>query len=257
MAHKLHHFNGLNIQVRPPLFLSLILRHELTAEERYPRNISLATSVPAWAYLDVVTADMFDATSAIQAVSLPESTVGNNEMSTSSSPSPSISSSETLTPAPNNKPIDTSAIVGITVGTTLGLGLIAVLILYLLTKRKRQLPSSEFAKMGATPSIGEPAAGPRSASRHPNALLLSGYSSWDHRQSGPSPPTVFQFGHMTDSPWSPPLPSSTPPRTMSPMSAQSLLSTHNYGTLSGRGTMDYHNLSSGSGIAVLPENPVV
>ena len=255
MEHRLPRFNALNIQVCPPLLLSVIIRQELTAEERYPNNISSATAVPAWAYLDVVTMDIFDPTSAIQAVSLPESTAANNKPSTSSS----VSSSQTSTPASRNVLIDTSVIIGITVGSTLGVILIAALILYLLRKENRQSPSSAFARTRTTPSMGAAAAGFRSASRHPSTLVSGGYSSWDHGRKGPAlPPAVFQFDHKNGIPWSPPLSSSSPPRAISSTSAQSLLSTDSHGsryTHSDDG-IDYHNLPSGPETGHSLENPV-
>jgi hypothetical protein len=195
--------------------------------------------------------DGFDPASAIQVVSLPESTVGNNKMSTPST-SPSVSPSETLTPASYNKPSDTSTIIGVTVlGSVLGLGLIAALILYIRKKREFELPSV-FVGTRVTPNKAT-----ATAAGLTNAPLSSGHSSVKHGQRGPPPsPAVFQFGHVNGTPWSPPLPSSTPSRAITPMSAQSLLSTHNYGGRYRRGdnSTGYQNSSSRPGTVDLLES---
>ncbi len=176
-----------------------------------------------------------------------------NEMSTTS---PSISPSKTLTLALNNESNTISAIIGIMVGSTAGIGLIAALILYFLRKSNRQLPSSAFRRMRTTPSTGAAAAWLPSASRHPSTLLSSGYSDW--QRGPPQAPIVSLFDYMNGTPWSPPLPSCTPPRVISSASAQSLLSTHNHGSrcTQSDGGMDFHNLSSGPETTDLLENPV-
>lgn len=254
MVHKLHQFNDLIIQVWPPLLLPPILRQELTAKNRYLSHISSETAVPAWAYLDVNITNRFEAVSASQAVNLPESTIGNNEISTPSSTSPSVSSSETPT---STKSIDTAAMIGIAVGSTIGLGLIVGLVVYILKKGRPRLPLSAFARKKATPNMGT-VAGLHSTARHPNILLPSGQSNVGHEQERPPlPPAVFQFDHMDGSPWSPAPTSSTPTRTMSPASAQSLLSTHDYGSHprhDGDG-MNHRTSSSGPDTADSSENP--
>lgn len=204
--------------------------------------------------MDVVTPDFFNAQNARLLANLPESTVGNNEVPTSSSTSPLTTSSETPELAPvgtSDKPSNTSAIIGGTVGGVLGLGLIIALVLYLLKqegnkKNRRQPPSAAFASTKATPDVAA-AAGFRSVSQQANPLpLMSGTSiehggsNYGHRDALP----VFQLGHSTGMPWSPPPPSGTPSGAVSPMSAQSLLSTHNYG---GGNSLDYPNSSSGHG----------
>jgi hypothetical protein len=237
--------------------------------------------VPAWAYLDVVTPDHFDSVSAQLAASLTESTVGNNEVSGSVSTPTSQQTplaSETSAVASvglnsnnsNNPSGNTPAIIGGTVGGVLGLGLIVALVVYLLkqdasNKSKRQAPSAAFARARATPDVAA-AVGFRSASRAANTPpqqmpLASGTSmghgsSSNHGHRGPSPtPAVFQLGYANGSPWSPPPPSGTPPGAVSPLSAQSLVSTHtyNYGGgyygYGGRqgGSIEYPNSSSGHG----------
>ena len=223
--------------------------------DRYPNHINSATAVPAWAYMDVITPDWFNAQNASLLSNLPESTVGNNEVSTSSSTSPLTTSTEIQVSAsvgPSNESSNTPAIIGGTVGGVLGLGLIAALVLYLLKqeknkKNRRQPPSAAFARAAATPDVAA-AAGFRSVSRQANLLPLAsgtsighGGSNHGHREASP----VFQLGHSNGTPWSPLAPSGTPSGAISPMSAQSLLSTHNYG---GGGTsFEYPNSSNGHG----------
>ena len=227
----------------PLLPLSLILRQELTSEDRYPNNISSATAVPAWAYLDVVTADTFSPVNASRDVGSPESTVGNYDTSKPSSTSSSISSTST------NQSNGTAIIIGVTVGGLIGLIITAVVIFYLVKRHKGRLSS---AGTSAAPSMA--AAGLVSAPQHPSTLLSSAHSNSNQGQSEPSLPS--QFGH-NGSPWSPPPPSSTPPRTISPMSAQSLLSTHNYASLWGRGEdgMDHRNSTPVPGNVDSSESP--
>ena len=172
-------------------------RQELTSKDRYPNNISPATAVPAWAYLDVVTADTFDPVNATRAVSLPESTVGNIELSTRSSISSSISKTQTNAPLPSTSyiygPLVTPAMgitmIGVIVGGIIGFIITATLIVYIVKKRKGQLLS---ARTSATPSMAA-AAGFRPASQHPSTLFSGGYISSNQGQNEPPLP----------SPWSP------------------------------------------------------
>jgi len=245
------------------------------AEDRYPNHINNATAVPAWAYLDVVTADQFQLSGARQIAALrsPESTVGNNEVPTPSSTSSSTStspltdtSSQPSTTAlvvlnsSSNTSTNTSntpAIIGGSVGGVVGLGLLVALVLYLRKqdehiRSKRQAPSAAFARARATPDVAA-AAGFRSASRQANHPLASGASvghgssAHGHGHRGASP--VFQLGYANGVPWSPPPPCSTPTGAVSPMSADSLISTHNHagGGRFGGNSIDYPNSSSGHG----------
>ena len=234
----------------PSLLLSLILRQGLTAKDRYPNHISSETSVPAWAYLDVVTTDRFEAVNASQSTTLAESTVGNNEMSTTSSTSPS--SSDTSTSPSNTTTIGVYAIIGIAVGCTVGFGLAIGLALYIWKKGMPRLLSSAFSRRRATPDMGIAAA------RHPNILLPSGQSSLNYGQRGRPPPvTLSRYDPTNGSPWSPPPTSSTPSRTMSPTSSRSLLSAHNYGSRPRHGddSMNYRTSSSGPSTGDSSENP--
>jgi hypothetical protein len=221
--------------------------------------------VPAWAYLDVVTTDQFDLRGArgIVALRLPESTVGNTGVSTSSSTSssPLTTSSQPPTTAPVGSNVsstinNTAAIIGGSVGGAVGLGLLLALVLYLRkrdehNRSKRQAPSAAFANERATPDVAA-AAGFRSASRQanhpPSSGASAGHSGSNHgHYRGASP--VFQLGYANGIPWSPPPPCSTPTGAASPMSADSLLSTHNHG--SRFNSIDYPNSSSGHGTANL------
>ena len=189
---------------------------------------------------------------------LPESTVGNTQ-GVSTSSSASSSPSTTSIGSPSTQSSNTSAIIGGTVGGVLGLGLIVALIIYLVKlddnkKHRRQAPSAAFAKAAPTPD-GAAAAGFRSASRQANPLAAQpftsgssvGHGGSNHGHRGASP--VFQLGYTNGTPWSPPPPSSTPTGTVSPMSAQSLLSAQNYGGGGrfGSNSFDYPNSSNGHG----------
>jgi hypothetical protein len=232
------------------------------AEGRYPKHINNVTSVPAWAYLDVVTPDQFQPANAKRLGTFPESTVGNNEVPvsnqvpTSSSTSPLTTSSNASTTAPvgsNSISSNPSAIIGGSVGGVLGLGLLVALILFLRKQdenKKRQPPSAAVAGERATPDVAA-AAGFRSASRQANHPLASGTSvghgGSNHSHRGTSP--MFHLGYSDGIPWSPPPPSGTPTGAVSPMSAQSLLSTHNNegsGKIGGN-SIGYPNSSSGHG----------
>jgi hypothetical protein len=111
----------------------------LTTKDRYPNHISSDTAVPAWAYLDVSSTDKFEAVSASQAVDLPESTIGNNEMPTSSS-SPSSS---------DDQPIGTPATITIAIIGTLALVLIGVLIYCYKTRNDRTMPGFARKRKGS------------------------------------------------------------------------------------------------------------
>ena len=213
-------------------------------------HISSDTAVPAWAYLDVVATDRFEAVSASQSTDLLESTVGNNEISTSSSTSPSSSSTSTSPSSTNT--IGIYAIIGIAVGCTVSLGLIIGISLYI---RKNGMPQLAFSRRGATPDMGTAAAGLHSIPRHRN--ILSGQSSLNYGQKGRPPPvTVTPYDPM-NLPWSPPPTSTTPSRTMSPTSSRSLLSTHHYGSRPRHSDdgMNHRNSSSGAGTRESSENP--
>lgn len=176
-------------------------------------------------------------------------------MSTSSSPFPS--SSDTSTSPSSTKTIGTYAIIGIAVGSTVGLGLIVGLVIYIRKKGMPRLPSSVFARRAAPDMGTTAAAGLRSTARHPNILLPSGQSSLNYGQRGRPPPVaVSPYDHANGSPWSPPPTSSTPSRTMSPTSSRSLLSAHNYGSRPRHGDdgMNYRNSSSGPGTGEPSEN---
>lgn len=119
----------------------------MTLEVRYPNSIGLDTAVPGWAYLDVVTGDKFDPASAQQAVNLPESTVGSEASTFSSTPSSSTSfETSTLAPeGPNNKSNNTPAIIGGAVGGLFGLSIIVLLILYYLKQGSSKRVKAQFS----------------------------------------------------------------------------------------------------------------
>ena len=145
------------------------------AEHRYPNHINSATAVPAWAYLDVVTPDQFLLSGArrLAVAGLPESTVGNNEVSTSSSTSPlTTTQASTTTPvglnssSPSNSSgpsNNTYTLIGVAVGGIIGASLLAGLVLYLrqrnkINKTKRRVQPAVF------PSVTAALDGPRAES---------------------------------------------------------------------------------------------
>ena len=214
MAHKLHLSNGLSSQVRPPLLLSLILRQELTTEDRYPNNITSDTVVPAWAYLDVTATDKFEAASASNSKDLPGSTVGNYEASTSCPASPSNPSGSS-----QSNPINTLAIVGIAVGSTLGLGILVWLIICLLPTDKLLMPSRAF---GANKPSTVPAEEHHPVPRHRGILLPSGPSSPAPEPRRPMLQVTGIHFDTNGTPYSPPPPTGTPLGTVDSASIGSM-----------------------------------
>jgi len=173
----------------------------MVSVSKYPNNISSATAVPAWAYLDVVTTDNLNLGSATQAIYLPESTLGNNQVPTS-------------TPA-SNQAIGPPVIVGSTFAAVFGLVVIGGTIFCCMrVHRKRQEASAKAP--AAAPFLPPPNISSEDNNPHPGQV------------ASPLPYAVFDPNQ--GSPMSPPPPSSTPGSSMSPMSTQSLLPTHNYGS---------------------------
>jgi len=126
-----------------------------------------------------------------------------------------------VTLAPNNKSTNISAIIGGAVGCELGLS----------TSSNRANANCHRQRLLSRGERRAPAAAATRlySSRHANILLPSGHSSPSHGRRGPEPPrAIFQLGHANGTPWSLPLPSSTPKGAISPIVAQSPLSTHNY-----------------------------
>jgi len=104
--------------------------------EKYIGEIPSGTSIPAWAYLDVVSLDRFDPYRAEQAAGLPESSA------TSFRPTGTALSATTPTPTdnPSKKKSNVGPIVGGVVGGLVGLGLIVAFIVTMICviRRRRQ-----------------------------------------------------------------------------------------------------------------------
>jgi hypothetical protein len=202
-----------NVSISKYVPLCFFPAQELTTKDRYLNHISSDTAVPAYAYLDVVKTDKFEAVSASQAVDLPESTIGNNEMPTSS---PSSS---------GDKPIGTPAIIAIVIIGTLALVLTGVLI-YCCKTRKGRTSTSWFAR------TRKGSAGENSNPWHSITPNLD--------QGGQSPPLTDNHNGTPPSP---------PMEPMTPTSAQSLLSTNSYRSRSTQGDhgMNHYNSSSEPG----------
>ncbi|KAF9218335.1 hypothetical protein BS17DRAFT_87075 [Gyrodon lividus] len=121
----------------------------------FPVDIPSGTAVPAWAYQDVVTSDMFNATLADTTGDNPESsatrvqstgsavaTTTGGAVSASLTSLPSVTSTPSATPT-SSKSSNTGAIAGGVVGGIVGLAVIAGVITYFIIKKKRsQLPPS-------------------------------------------------------------------------------------------------------------------
>jgi len=198
----------------------------ITSIASYPRAIPGATAVPAWAYINVVAEDRFNATEALALAGGAESSAGGSTStpaSTSSPPASSTSSStsNSTSPVPTDSGgttqsnTNTGAIVGGTVGGVVGLGLIICLAIFLMkrqsTKSKHLAPSAEFSRVippgSPVPHNFDPAAvGFRSRTNSP---LKDGLSS-DHSREAPNIQQVGMGHHngagtgYGGSPWSPP-----------------------------------------------------
>ena len=191
----------------------------ITSIASYPRAIPGATAVPAWAYINIVAEDRFNATEALALAGGAETSSGASTSiaaSTSSPPASSASSSTSPTSTDNGgapqSNTNTGAIVGGTVGGVVGLGLILCLAIFLLKRHSKSLaPSAEFSKVmppgSPVPQNFDPAAvGFRSRTNSP---LSNGLSS-DYSHGAPN---IHQVGMGSNngvgmgyggSPWSPP-----------------------------------------------------
>lgn len=208
----------------------------MTTVAGYPKPISSATSVPAWAYIDITGADRFNATVAHADLGQPESSAGSAPSATSSSTTAAASGSTTAS-ASSTSPVsqvgnsnsggggtNTGAIVGGVVGGVVGLGLIACLILYLIKRNsqntKRSAPSAEFSKVitpgSPVPANFDPAVvGFRSRTASP---MSNGLSTNDSSTGGYGMQNMHHIamnqgngtGAPFNSPWSPPPVGHTP-----------------------------------------------
>jgi len=138
-----------------------------TSISAYPEQIPSGTSIPAWAYLDVVADDIFNVTTAKKddtapatsatGSSKPTATVSSSVSSTVSPTAPGISSSPTSvgngggsspaeTSSGASKTSNAGAIAGGVVGGVVGLGIIAGLIAFFLMRQRRTkaAPSAEY-----------------------------------------------------------------------------------------------------------------
>jgi len=130
-----------------------------TSIDVYPETIPSGTSVPAWAYLDVVTSDFFNLTLAQADVGAPESyapgskPTGTAPSSTSyvATTSAALGASSSTTSVPNStttpKKSNVGAIAGGVVGGVVVLALIAALVAFFLVRKRP-------AKSVASPAYG-------------------------------------------------------------------------------------------------------
>lgn len=191
----------------------------LTSISSYPRPLSAGTAVPAWAYLDVVTADRFIAEAAQDNLGLPESLAGG-ATPTSNGTTPSQTQSQTATNTPSSSKSDNlPAIVGGAVGGAVGLGLIIVLIIYLMKRKSGKSkvpPSAEFSKVlpPGTPlpmGFDTHAVGfrTRTASPTSNGLLNEANPAYNQNNMNalyPDRPISYMNGTNSPPPPQPPVP---------------------------------------------------
>ncbi|OJA20555.1 hypothetical protein AZE42_13175 [Rhizopogon vesiculosus] len=137
----------------------------LTHLSVYPLNIPNGTAIPHWAYLDVVTDDMFNATAAQLDAGSPESTSTQVQFITSiisstTSVSASLtSSSTTQSPSSTPKSSNVRAIAGGVVGGVIAVIAIAGIVAWFFVRRRRSTKASSTAfgdssvGPGCTPSV--------------------------------------------------------------------------------------------------------
>jgi hypothetical protein len=113
-----------------------------TSIDIYPETIPSGTSVPAWAYLDVVTSDFFNLTLAQADVGAPESSAQGSKTSGTAP-----SSTSHVATATSHKKSNVGAITGGVVGGVVVLALIAALVAFFLVRKRP-------AKSVASPAYG-------------------------------------------------------------------------------------------------------
>lgn len=124
----------------------------------YPTTIPTGTAVPNWAYLDVVTGDIFNATAARLDGDLPESnaTAPLTTTSTASlSTSVPVSTTSTGSSTPTSKSSDVGAIAGGVVGGIVGVGAITGLAAWFFIRRRRSRSAPPVA-FGDQPQMAQP-----------------------------------------------------------------------------------------------------
>lgn len=128
----------------------------------YPTTIPTGTAVPNWAYLDVVTSDIFNATAAQLDGDLPESnataplSISIPTSTTSLSTSVPVSTTSTASSTPTSKSSTVGAIAGGVIGGIAGVGAITGLVAWFFIKRRRS-HRALLAIYGDKPHMAQPA----------------------------------------------------------------------------------------------------
>ncbi|KIJ16760.1 hypothetical protein PAXINDRAFT_168244 [Paxillus involutus ATCC 200175] len=159
----------------------------------FPVDIPSGTAIPAWAYQNVVTSDLFNATLAETTGDNPESTAthvqstgsavtSTSAVSASLTGSPSVIATPTSTSSSSKS--NTGAIAGGVVGGVIALAAIVGVISYLALKKKRSrvAPSAQFADPAAAASYNQ--------SMHTNPFTPSSTET-QQRLYDPSDPSTF------------------------------------------------------------------
>ncbi|OAX38931.1 hypothetical protein K503DRAFT_865799 [Rhizopogon vinicolor AM-OR11-026] len=165
----------------------------------YPMDIPTGTTVPHWAYLDVVTNDTFNPSLALQAGDSPESTA--TKVQSTGSTIPSTTSLFSLTPSPNiatssaaqsttstSKSSNVGAIAGGVVGGVVGIAAIVGLAAWFCVKRRRSTtaPSAAFRDIDGGPGYTQSV-----YSANPHPFPMQPEMAQQPRLYDPSDPSTF------------------------------------------------------------------
>lgn len=131
---------------------------ELTNESRWPNKIPAGTSIPAWAFLDVVGPDAFNVSAAetVAAQGAPESSALPSATSATASGSSSTATNgdPTTAPASSSKKSNVGPIVGGVIGGVGGAAILAGIIAFFVLRHRRKAraaPSAAFMPAPTAP----------------------------------------------------------------------------------------------------------
>ncbi|TDL21359.1 hypothetical protein BD410DRAFT_789792 [Rickenella mellea] len=168
----------------------------------YPEDIPSGTAIPAWAYLDISTSDIFNPAAAQALQSSPESTASLSRVTQSASGANPTQNGSTSTKSSN-----TGAIAGGVVGGVAVVALAAILILFLIRQRNNKArgmmdPSKQHIGMHPETPVGEKLSfrgggGYAGQQQHMGATQLTGSTvptAPHQRLHDPSSPSTFSVG---------------------------------------------------------------
>jgi len=125
---------------------------------QYPHNIPPAISIPSWAYLSVITADVWDPSAALAAHNsgAPDSTVATSATATSATATSASTGIPSSTGTPTKNSNHAAAIAGGVVGGVVGLALISIGVFVLIRQFNKAPPVSsggrEMFDLAASPA---------------------------------------------------------------------------------------------------------